>query len=62
MENPNPGQRPGQIHYQEGNEKYLYDTVKKVFKDAPKRVNEMLKSPEVQNGIEKAMKILGESK
>jgi filamentous hemagglutinin len=34
VENPNPGQRPGQIHYQEGKEKYLYDTVAKVFKDA----------------------------
>jgi RHS repeat-associated protein len=62
VENPNPGQRPGQIHYQEGKEKYIYDTVAKVFKDAPKRVNELLKSPEVQKGIDKAMKILGETK
>lgn len=38
------------------------DAVTKAFKDAPKRVNELLKSPEVQKGIDKAMKILGESK
>ncbi|WP_202907079.1 Hint domain-containing protein, partial [Pseudomonas amygdali] len=37
VENPNPGQRPGQIHYQdnEGN-KYLYDPASKTFPSAPK--------------------------
>jgi RHS repeat-associated protein len=62
VENPNPGQRPGQIHFQQGKEKYIYDTVAKVFREAPKRVNDLLKSPAVQRGLEKAMKILGETK
>jgi hypothetical protein len=39
VENPNPGQRPGQIHYQ-GNDgsKYLYDPTTKTFPDAPKAI------------------------
>lgn len=51
VENPNPGQRAGQIHYQDANNnKYLYDPNKKVFVDlggnlAPKSVNNMLKDP-----------------
>lgn len=59
-ENPNPGQRPGQIHYQEGNEKYLYDTNKNVFQNAPNRINDLLKQSDVQKSISKAKKFLGE--
>jgi hypothetical protein len=33
-----------------------------VLRDAPKRVNELLQLRDVQKGIEKAMKLLGESK
>lgn len=49
VENPNPGQRPGQIHYQDANnKKYLFDPQKGAFVDsngklAPKSVNKMLK-------------------
>ncbi|QTH45383.1 hypothetical protein J4772_13800 [Cohnella sp. LGH] len=48
VENPNPGQRPGQIHYQDANNnKYLFDPEKGAFVDsngalAPKKVNDML--------------------
>lgn len=51
VENPNPGQRAGQIHYQDANNnKYLYDPNKKAFVDssgnlAPKSVNKMLEDP-----------------
>jgi hypothetical protein len=61
VENPNPGQRPGQIHFQQGREKYLYNPETKQFEGAPRSVNDMLKNPEVQRAIDKAMKILGEA-
>ena len=46
VENPNPGNRAGQIHYQDnaGN-KWLYDPKTKTFKDAPKSVNKLLNNP-----------------
>jgi filamentous hemagglutinin len=61
VENPNPGQRPGQIHFQEGNQKYLYDPAKREFTGAPNSVNKLLERPDVQNAIEKAMRFLGEA-
>ena len=62
VENPNPGQRPGQIHYQTGDTKYLYDPVTKTFLGASKTLNKRLMSdPNVLQAIEKAMKMLGES-
>jgi hypothetical protein len=48
VENPNPGQRPGQIHYQDANnKKYLFDPQKGAFVDSngnlvPKSVHKML--------------------
>jgi hypothetical protein len=60
VENPNPGQRPGQTHFQIRNEKYLYDSAKGNFQNAPNWVNKLLKSQEVQRAISKALKILGE--
>ncbi|WP_256212901.1 DUF637 domain-containing protein [Pseudomonas sp. URIL14HWK12:I7] len=63
VENPNPGQRPGQLHYQDnkGN-KYLYDPQTKSFPDAPKSVNQLLKSSRFSQAIEKGMsKYLGVS-
>ncbi|WP_236474237.1 Hint domain-containing protein, partial [Pseudomonas syringae] len=62
VENPNPGQRPGQIHYQdnEGN-KYLYDPASKTFPSAPKSVNKLLDNVGFQKAIIKGMeKYLGE--
>jgi RHS repeat-associated protein len=62
VENPNPGQRPGQIHYQDkNNKKYLYEADKKAFKGASDSLNkELLSRPEIQKAIQKALKILGE--
>jgi hypothetical protein len=62
VENPNPGQRAGQIHYQDkDNNKYLYDPKNKTFIGATKTQNkELLGRPEIQKAIKKALKILGE--
>lgn len=61
VENPNPGQRPGQIHYQDNDDnKYLYDPATKTFKGAPKAVNGKLSDPQFAAGIAKAMALLGE--
>ncbi|ADP31152.1 large exoinvolved in heme utilization/adhesion domain protein [Bacillus atrophaeus subsp. globigii] len=52
VENPNPGQRAGQIHYQDSNNtKYLFDPEKGSFIDlngniAPKKVNALFKNKE----------------
>jgi RHS repeat-associated protein len=62
VENPNPGNRPGQLHYQDnqGN-KYMYDPTTKSFPDAPNSVNKLMENPSFQNAIEKGMKkYLGE--
>ncbi len=62
VENPNPGQRPGQVHYQDNdNNKYLYDPATNSFQGAPKKVNDLLKDPKFTDAIRKAMKqYLGE--
>jgi filamentous hemagglutinin len=60
VENLNPGQRPGQIHLHHGREKYLYDPGSNTFIDAPRTVNDMLKTPEMQKSIEKGLYFLGE--
>jgi RHS repeat-associated protein len=62
VENPNPGQRPGQIHYQDkDNKKYLYNPVRKEFIGASKSLNkELLRRPEIQKAIQKGLKLLGE--
>jgi hypothetical protein len=67
VENPNPGQRPGQIHYQQGREKYLYDAKKGEFykqgaifrSAAPKAVNEWAKTAEGKRTVQKGLDILG---
>lgn len=61
VENPNPGQRPGQIHYQDkqGN-KYLYDPSTNSFQDAPNSVNKLLNDPSFNAAIQKGLnKYLG---
>jgi hypothetical protein len=59
VENPNPTQRPGQIHYQDNNgNKYIYDSPSNTFRDAPKKVNKLLDKPEVKKAIEKGLKYL----
>jgi hypothetical protein len=61
VENPNPTQRPGQIHYQ-GNDgsKYIYEKATDTFKGAPKNINKLLELPSVRNAITKGLKYLGE--
>jgi filamentous hemagglutinin len=59
-ENPNPGARPGQIHFQDGDMKYLYDMEKGTFRDAPNRVNNLLEQQDVKDAIDKGFKHLGE--
>jgi RHS repeat-associated protein len=62
VENPNPGQRPGQIHYQSGNTKLLYDPNTNSFVGASKTLNrQLMNNAQVQKAIQKGMKILGES-
>ncbi|KKO47500.1 hypothetical protein VT06_16760 [Arsukibacterium sp. MJ3] len=62
VENPNPGQRPGQVHYQDNNNKYLYDPKTNSFPGAPKSVNNMLKDKKFKSAIDKAVsKYLGGS-
>lgn len=61
MENPNPGQRAGQIHYQSGNTKLLYDPNSKSFIGASKTLNkQLMNDQQIQNAIKKGLKILGE--
>lgn len=62
VENPAPGKRAGQIHYQDNsNNKYYYDPVTQTFPDASKCVNDKLKDSAFKNAIDKGMtKYLGE--
>ncbi|MDQ7725679.1 transposase [Bacillus halotolerans] len=67
IENPNPGQREGQIHYHEPNNKKWYFDVEtrkfydqKTGEDAPSKIQKVLKDKSVQKAINKGLKFLGE--
>ena len=61
VENPAPGIRPGQVHYQDASgKKYIYDPVTQRFQGAPPSVNRLLDDPSFRQGIDKGMKYLGE--
>jgi RHS repeat-associated protein len=61
VENPNPGQRPGQIHFQDRKKnKYQYDPDSGKFIGAPNRVNKLLKNEEFKRALQKALRFLGE--
>lgn len=67
VENPAPGERPGQIHYHDSsNNKWYYDIEENVFYNqktgdlAPKRVQKLLNDKNFIKGIKKALDILGE--
>ena len=66
VENPNPGQRPGDIHYHDAqNNKYRFDPLTEEFYDengilAPNKVQNLLKDKNFQKNIDKGLKILGE--
>jgi filamentous hemagglutinin len=56
VENPNPGQRPGQIHYQDNNDnKYLYDPNTNSFPSVPNSVNKLLSNPSFSAAIQKGL-------
>mgnify|MGYP004671625887 CR=1 FL=1 len=70
VENPNPGQRPGQVHLQiksgVNKGKYIFDNVSKKFYDintgevASKNIQEYLQNPDIINAIDKGLtKYLG---
>lgn len=61
VENPDPGGRPGQIHLQIDQKKYLYDPDTGLFRDAPRSIQKMLDDPRRQDAIRKALRYLGES-
>ena len=60
VENPKPNQRKEQIHYQNGNDKYLYNPKENTFTDAPRSVNDLLKNKDVRKAIDKGLKYLGD--
>jgi hypothetical protein len=60
IENPNPGQRPGQIHVQVGNGKWLYDPATGTFPGIPNSSRNILNTPAFQKAVEKALEMLGE--
>ncbi|WP_170855020.1 RHS repeat-associated core domain-containing protein [Xaviernesmea oryzae] len=64
VENPNPDQRPGQIHLQtgaRGSEHYIYDSESGNFRGLSARENrDLLSRPEVQKAISKGLGYLGE--
>ncbi|WP_238483602.1 hemagglutinin repeat-containing protein [Rahnella perminowiae] len=64
VENPAPGQRAGQLHYQDNKDnKYLYDPKTDSFPDAPKSVNNLLNDPSFRKAINKGLtQYLGEKK
>ncbi len=65
VENPNPSQRPGQIHLQKDGIKYIYDIQNKQFvydktgEIAPKSIQKLLDEPRVVKEIAKGLKYLG---
>ena len=71
VENPDPGNRPGQIQYHDpNNEKYLYNVNTDKFysqsepgiwdQEAPKSVNKLLEDKSFRKEIDKGLKYLGE--
>ncbi|MGP4864048.1 hypothetical protein ACTXGK_07600 [Psychrobacter sp. T6-5] len=69
VENPAPGERPGQVHYQDANNaKYYYNPADgKLYTGkisdglvAPKSIQKLLKNDDFKNGINKGLKYLGE--
>ncbi len=62
VENPNPSQRPGQLHYQDQkNIKHIYDPKTNSFPTAPASVNKLLKNNDFRRAIDKGLKkYLGE--
>jgi len=68
VENPNPGKRPGDVHYHDSNNtKYRFNPeTKKLYNEngnlAPNKVQKVLENKEVQKAIDKALDVLGEKR
>jgi hypothetical protein len=67
VENPNPGNRPGQIHFQQGSNKWIFDPTTNTFRpakgtkiDAPSWLYDLLEDKDFQNAVQKALRYLGE--
>jgi hypothetical protein len=67
VENPNPGKRPGEVHYHEpNNKKWRFDIESGTFVDpktrvpAPPKIQKKLKDKNIINGIRKGLDVLGE--
>ncbi|WP_369391219.1 DUF6531 domain-containing protein [Streptomyces sp. CG1] len=66
VENPNPGQRAGQMHFQDQSNltaKYQYNFNTGKFEGLPRSIEkEVSKNPGFQSGIDKGLRMLGEEK
>ncbi|MET8182216.1 DUF6531 domain-containing protein [Streptomyces sp. NPDC005336] len=66
VENPNPGQRAGQLHFQDQSNltaKYQYNFGTGKFEGLPRSIEkEVSKNPGFQAGIDKGLRMLGEEK
>ncbi|MBY6837969.1 hypothetical protein FDG50_12620 [Clostridium botulinum] len=68
VENPNPGQRPGDVHYHDSkNTKYRFSpNTGKLYDEygdlASNKIQKVLKNKEVQKAINKGLQMLGEEK
>ena len=61
VENPNPGQRPGQIHYHEvNNTKHMYDFYTQKFEKMTPRLEKLMKDKNFLGALKRAYKYLGE--
>jgi hypothetical protein len=62
VENPNPGKRDGQLHFQDNDgNKFLYDFESKTFRGMSKTLlKKMEKAPGFQDGVQKGLGVLGE--
>ena len=66
VENPNPGKRPGDVHYHDPkNKKYRFSTVDGKLYDefgdlAPKKIQKVLQNKDIQKAIDRSLKVLGE--
>lgn len=60
VENPAPGIRPGPLHFQQGDAKYLYDFDAGSFVGMPNSMQKVIaRDPNVARAIEKGRSVLG---
>src|SRR6266852_955058 len=63
VENPNPGKREGNMHYQDETGKYYYDPATGTFQGMSKtKLAQFMNDPEVKAAIKKGLTFLGEDK